>query len=117
MDATSERFKNFHTLMNGRNDFLHGNVDPTKLKFDSVFFDYGTIPSTGGTITSGELRITSIYMIVRLSRWMPGWRNGRRCGLKILIPASNLVLPNDTKQYLPTFQPSKQAYVVLGITR
>jgi len=27
------------------------------------------------------------------------------------------VLRNDTKQYLSTFQPSKEAYVVLGITR
>jgi hypothetical protein len=39
----SEAFKNFHTLMNARNDLLHGNVDPSKLKFDEVFFDE-TIP-------------------------------------------------------------------------
>lgn len=35
--------KNFLTLMNRRNDLLHGNIDPLKLKFDEVFFD-GTIP-------------------------------------------------------------------------
>jgi len=38
---------------------------------------------------------------------MPGWRNGRRCGLKILPPASYLVIPSDTKHYLSTFRPSK----------
>ena len=49
---------------------------------------------------------------------MPGWRNGKTlAGLKILHPASYLVLRNDTKQYLSTFQPSKQAEVVPGITR
>src|SRR5215207_9802122 len=44
-------------------------------------------------------------------------RNARRCGLKILSPPSYLVLPDDTTQYLSTFQPSKQAEVVRGITR
>lgn len=39
----SEAFKKFHSLMKARNDLLHGNVDPSKLKFDEVFFD-GTIP-------------------------------------------------------------------------
>jgi hypothetical protein len=39
----SEAFKKFHTLMNTRNDLLHGNVDPSKLKFEEVFFDK-TIP-------------------------------------------------------------------------
>lgn len=58
VDATSERFKNFHTLMNGRNDFLHGNVDPTKLKFDSVFFDYGTIPIFKKRASFGELALS-----------------------------------------------------------
>jgi hypothetical protein len=32
-----------------------------------------------------------------------------------LHPALYLVLPSDSKQYLSTFQPSKQAYVVLGM--
>jgi hypothetical protein len=58
VDASSERFKNFHTLMNGRNDFLHGNVDPTKLKFDSVFFDYGTIPIFKKRASFGELALS-----------------------------------------------------------
>jgi hypothetical protein len=39
IDAHAEEFKNFHTLMNSRNDFLHGNVNPEKLAFDTVYFD------------------------------------------------------------------------------
>jgi hypothetical protein len=39
----SEAFKKFHSLMKVRNDLLHGNVNPSKLKFDEVFFDK-TIP-------------------------------------------------------------------------
>ena len=38
-------------------------------------------------------------------------------GLKILHPASYLMLPSDTKQYLSTLEPLKQAYVLFGITR
>ena len=48
------------------------------------------------------------FAVVFVPVYMPGWRNGRRCGLKILPPASYLVIPSDTKQYLPTFQPLKQ---------
>lgn len=59
VDATSDRFKDFHTLMNGRNDFLHGNVDPSKLKFDSVFFDYGTIPIFKKRASFGELALSN----------------------------------------------------------
>ncbi|CAM3725889.1 hypothetical protein [Flavobacterium chungbukense] len=44
IDGESETFKNFHTLMNNRNDFLHGNVDPTRLMFEDVFFDMEYIP-------------------------------------------------------------------------
>lgn len=33
------QFKDFHRLMNKRNDALHGNVDPKTLKFDEVWFD------------------------------------------------------------------------------
>lgn len=39
----AEEFKQFITLMNYRNELLHGNVNPLKLKFDEVFFDK-TIP-------------------------------------------------------------------------
>lgn len=39
-----QRFKDFHNLMNGRNDFLHGNVDPTKLKVEEMYFDNRFIP-------------------------------------------------------------------------
>lgn len=44
VDGNDERFKNFHTLMNRRNDFLHGNIDPVKLFVENVFFDNKTIP-------------------------------------------------------------------------
>lgn len=40
--SDTQEFKDFHTLMNGRNDFLHGNIDPTKLKYDVIFFDKNT---------------------------------------------------------------------------
>lgn len=35
--------KVFHTLMNGRNDLLHGNIEPNKLAYETVYFD-GKIP-------------------------------------------------------------------------
>ncbi|MCW9705610.1 hypothetical protein [Fodinibius salsisoli] len=35
--------KEFHSLMNNRNDLLHGNIDPTKSFYDTVYFD-GKIP-------------------------------------------------------------------------
>ena len=43
IDASATAVKDFHTLMNQRNNFLHGNVDPHRLKYDVVHFD-GTIP-------------------------------------------------------------------------
>lgn len=43
VDASDPRFKSFHSLMNGRNDLLHGNVDPLQLKYETVYFE-GTIP-------------------------------------------------------------------------
>ncbi len=43
IDANHETFKAFHSVMNGRNDFLHGNVDPKRMRFDEMFFD-DTIP-------------------------------------------------------------------------
>jgi hypothetical protein len=39
----TEACKAFHTLMNNRNDLLHGNVDPKKLAYETVYFD-GKIP-------------------------------------------------------------------------
>lgn len=36
-------FKDFQTLINQRNDLLHGNIDPRRLVFENVFLD-GTIP-------------------------------------------------------------------------
>lgn len=44
VNGDDETFKNFHTLMNNRNDFLHGNIDPTRLMFEDVFFDMEYIP-------------------------------------------------------------------------
>jgi hypothetical protein len=39
VDTDAQPFKDFQTLMNGRNDFLHGNVDPQRLGFDLMFVD------------------------------------------------------------------------------
>ena len=58
VDATSNAFKEFHSLMNNRNDFLHGNVDPTKLKYDTVYFDYRTVPIFERRATFGELALS-----------------------------------------------------------
>lgn len=44
IDSESKAFKNFHSLMNKRNDFLHGNIDPNKLIVEDVWFDQRTIP-------------------------------------------------------------------------
>ncbi|NNH38405.1 hypothetical protein [Acinetobacter terrae] len=39
VDYTMEECKKFHTLMNERNDLLHGNVNINKQAFGSVYFD------------------------------------------------------------------------------
>lgn len=44
IDSEKEEFKNFQTLMNNRNDFLHGNIDPKRLMFEDVNFDHKFIP-------------------------------------------------------------------------
>ncbi len=44
IDCSSPVFKKFHALMNKRNDFLHGNIDPYKLIVEEVWFDQKTIP-------------------------------------------------------------------------
>lgn len=44
IDSSTDAFKNFHTLMNKRNDFLHGNIDPSKLVIEDVWFDDKIIP-------------------------------------------------------------------------
>lgn len=43
VDINSNRYKGFHTLMNGRNDHLHGNISPEQTFHEELFFD-GTIP-------------------------------------------------------------------------
>jgi hypothetical protein len=43
VDGNASEFKKFQTVMNQRNDLLHGNADPDKMMFDKVWFD-GTIP-------------------------------------------------------------------------
>ena len=43
VDPEHQAFEDFHTVMNARNDILHGNVDPQRLYFDEVYFE-GTIP-------------------------------------------------------------------------
>ncbi|MCO6437264.1 MAG: hypothetical protein J5J06_09285 [Phycisphaerae bacterium] len=39
VDRTHDSFVRFHTLMNRRNDILHGNIDPRALEFGTVSFD------------------------------------------------------------------------------
>jgi hypothetical protein len=44
IDSDDQRFKDFQSLMNGRNDFLHGNINPESLMFEDVYFDMDNIP-------------------------------------------------------------------------
>jgi hypothetical protein len=44
IDDSSDSFKNFHTMMNNRNDVLHGNIVPKLLQAEDVWFDQRTIP-------------------------------------------------------------------------
>jgi hypothetical protein len=46
----------------------------------------------------------------------PGWRNGRRDGLKIEKRPKNEISRDQMNQYLPTSQPSKFCLVRAGIT-
>ncbi len=39
INYTDDRYKKFHTLMNERNDLLHGNVNVKKLKIGEVYFN------------------------------------------------------------------------------
>lgn len=43
IDTSNQIFRDFQTLMNQRNDLIHGNIDPIKLSYETVYFD-GTIP-------------------------------------------------------------------------
>jgi hypothetical protein len=43
IDTNDQLYKDFHSLMNERNDLLHGNIDPEKLSYETVYFDK-TIP-------------------------------------------------------------------------
>lgn len=43
VDYKSEECKKFHTLMNDRNDLLHGNIEIAKLSIGDVFFN-GNVP-------------------------------------------------------------------------
>jgi hypothetical protein len=44
VDGAAQAFRDFSRLMNGRNDLLHGNVDPERLMLEEVFFDQRFIP-------------------------------------------------------------------------
>ena len=39
VDYTTDACKAFHTLMNSRNDLLHGNIDPRSLVYETVYFE------------------------------------------------------------------------------
>lgn len=43
VEFSHDKCKKFNTLMNHRNDLLHGNVDPKKLDIGTVYFN-GTVP-------------------------------------------------------------------------
>ncbi len=54
IDSKNQIFKDYHTIMNNRNDFLHGNIDPKLLMFEDVYFDEGDTPlfkEDGGIIS------------------------------------------------------------------
>ncbi|MBN1273348.1 MAG: hypothetical protein JXB26_13860 [Candidatus Aminicenantes bacterium] len=55
IDGSKKEYKDFHTLMNRRNDILHGNIDPKKLSFEEIYFDQGNIPLFRKEISSNEL--------------------------------------------------------------
>ncbi len=44
VDGNAQEFKDFCRLMDGRNDLLHGNVDPESLMLEEVYFDQRFIP-------------------------------------------------------------------------
>jgi hypothetical protein len=44
VDSDTKEFKNLLTVMNNRNDFLHGNINPKKLMFEDVYIDKKSIP-------------------------------------------------------------------------
>lgn len=39
IDSKAQEFKNFHSLMNRRNDLLHGNIDPSRMYYSELYFD------------------------------------------------------------------------------
>ena len=43
IDYSNEICGRYHSVVNERNDLLHGNVDPKKLQFNEVYF-HGTVP-------------------------------------------------------------------------
>jgi hypothetical protein len=43
IDYSNEICARYHSVVNERNDLLHGNVDPKKLQFNEVYFQ-GTVP-------------------------------------------------------------------------
>jgi len=42
IDINSDQYKDFKRVMDSRNDFLHGNVDPIRFGFEDVYFDNKT---------------------------------------------------------------------------
>lgn len=40
VDEKAGEFRDFLRLMNDRNDLLHGNTDPSRLSFQTVYFDH-----------------------------------------------------------------------------
>ncbi len=42
VDTNSAEYKNFHSIMNNRNWFFHGNADPYKDRLETVYFEKNT---------------------------------------------------------------------------
>jgi hypothetical protein len=63
LNQNDSRFKDFLTLMNKRNDFLHGNVQPAINKFDTVYFE-GTVPLLSKEMDLGvEMSQSALFQI------------------------------------------------------
>lgn len=63
IDSSDQRFKDFHTVMNQRNDLLHGNVDPQKYGLGDVFFD-------GNILIGNETQGFSDRALVNLTKYV-----------------------------------------------
>jgi len=69
IDAQAQEFKDFHSLMNTRNDFVHGNVNPVALTLREVYFD-GTIPLFRETLSFAERALSGTLRFIEPNETM-----------------------------------------------